>query len=177
MQFVSLHLVACATNYAYACTRQCLLSKKFLSSPTFSSNYAIPNSLMFYFAISYILFKLFLETILYRCAFFNECYQSGADFEVENGTNPSFWEELSCGIYSLSMDTLKLDGYLVGNVKKHEWANTMLEELIVWERVSVKPKPEDLRVSHGRPLGRQHKMHSVSSDKISVESGYTCHNV
>ncbi|XP_021636413.2 uncharacterized protein LOC110632482 isoform X2 [Hevea brasiliensis] len=70
-----------------------------------------------------------------------------SDLGVEDSTNPNFWEELSCGVYSLSMSSSKLYGCLFGEVKKHEWANARLIDLIKWERVSVEPKPEDIYFS------------------------------
>ncbi|KAF2325442.1 hypothetical protein GH714_028736 [Hevea brasiliensis] len=72
-----------------------------------------------------------------------------SDLGVEDSTNPNFWEELSCGVYSLSMSSSKLYGCLFGEVKKHEWANARLIDLIKWERVSVEPKPEDIYFSCG----------------------------
>ena len=97
---------------------------------------------------------------------------TGADFEVENGTHHNFWEELSCGIYSLSMDASKLHGYLAGEVKKHEWGNAMLMELIKWERVSFNPKPDELNGSlNETPEGQRHR-HPASSDIVTFESGY-----
>lgn len=94
-----------------------------------------------------------------------------SDFEVENGTHHNFWEELSCGIYSLSMDASKLDGYLVGEVKKHEWGNAMIMELIKWERVSFNPKPNELHGSLNGTLEGQHHMYPASSDIMTFESG------
>eukprot|EP00258_Populus_trichocarpa_P049398 XP_024465417.1 asparagine synthetase domain-containing protein 1 isoform X2 [Populus trichocarpa] len=94
-----------------------------------------------------------------------------SDFEVENGTHHNFWEELSCGIYSLSMDASKLDGYLVGEVKNHEWGNAMLLELIKWERVSFNPKPNELHGSLNGTLEGQHHMYPASSDIMTFESG------
>ncbi|XP_065860586.1 uncharacterized protein [Euphorbia lathyris] len=69
--------------------------------------------------------------------------------EVEDGTNNHLFEELSCGVYSLSITSSELNGCLFGEVKKHEWVNTMLLDLIKWERVYVEPKPEDLHFSCG----------------------------
>lgn len=40
------------------------------------------------------------------------------------------------------------DGFMVGEVKKLEWTDAMLEELIKWERNCVEPKPEELHTSH-----------------------------
>ncbi|KAJ6432185.1 hypothetical protein OIU84_019437 [Salix udensis] len=101
---------------------------------------------------------------------FSSVYQS-SDFEVENGTHHNFWEELSCGIYSLSMDASKLHGYLAGEVKKHEWGNAMLSELIKWERVSFNPKPDELHGSLNETLEGQRHRHPASSDIVTFESG------
>ncbi|XP_057494290.1 uncharacterized protein LOC130779615 isoform X2 [Actinidia eriantha] len=59
----------------------------------------------------------------------------------------NFWEELPCGVYSIRVGASKLDGNVVGEVKKHEWTDPMLLELTNWERTDVQPKPEELNVS------------------------------
>ncbi|KAJ4831422.1 hypothetical protein Tsubulata_023217 [Turnera subulata] len=102
---------------------------------------------------------------------FNNGHSSPADFEVGNATSPNYWDELSCGIYSLSVGVSNPDGCIVGEVKRHEWANTMLMDLIKWERVSVQPKPEDLNVSACLTSSGQHQMHSASSDAMPFQSG------
>ncbi|GFY88728.1 asparagine synthase family protein [Actinidia rufa] len=58
-----------------------------------------------------------------------------------------FWQELPCGVYSIRVGASKLDGNVVGEVKKHEWTDPMLLELTNWERTDVQPKPEELNVS------------------------------
>ncbi|CAN1838787.1 Asparagine synthetase domain-containing protein 1, partial [Linum perenne] len=75
---------------------------------------------------------------------------SGADVEVKDGTLPNFWEELSCGLYSVSLNYSKQDGYIAGVVQRHEWANNELQELIRWERASVIPQADDL--CHGSKM-------------------------
>lgn len=98
--------------------------------------------------------------------------EESSGFEAENEiNNHNFWEELTCGIYSISFDAPKLDGCLVGEVRKHEWTNSMLKELIVWERTSVEPKPEDLYSSHGKILMEQHDVHSACSNILPSKSG------
>ncbi|CAN0929403.1 Asparagine synthetase domain-containing protein 1 [Linum grandiflorum] len=67
------------------------------------------------------------------------------DVEVKDGTSSDFWEELSCGIYSCSLDYSPADGCIVGSVQRHEWANNGLLELIRWERFSVIPQADDLQ--------------------------------
>lgn len=94
------------------------------------------------------------------------------DCEVENGmSNLNFWEELSCGIYSISMESSKVDGCLLGEVKKHEWTSPMLKELIEWERTAVDPKPKDLYLYHFKIPGEQNDMHSFQSDQLSSKLG------
>ncbi|XP_030956892.1 asparagine synthetase domain-containing protein 1-like isoform X2 [Quercus lobata] len=98
--------------------------------------------------------------------------EESSGFEAENEiNNHNFWGELTCGIYSISFDAPKLDGCLVGKVRKHEWTNSMLKELIVWERTSVEPKPEDLYSSHGETLMEQHDVHSACSNILPSKSG------
>ncbi|CAN1838790.1 Asparagine synthetase domain-containing protein 1 [Linum perenne] len=69
------------------------------------------------------------------------------DVEVKDGTLPNFWEELSCGLYSVSLNYSKQDGYIAGVVQRHEWANNELQELIRWERASVIPQAACLFLS------------------------------
>ncbi|KAF8378576.1 hypothetical protein HHK36_029921 [Tetracentron sinense] len=68
---------------------------------------------------------------------------------VENNSdrmsNLTFWEELSCGIYSISINASKANGCLVGEFRKHDWTNTVLKELIKWERTFVEPKSEHVK--------------------------------
>ncbi|XP_071735562.1 uncharacterized protein [Rutidosis leptorrhynchoides] len=65
-----------------------------------------------------------------------------SDTGCENGPSElNFWEELPCGVYSLSMDA---SVNLVGKVRKHDWTDPLLKELIKWKRTFVEPKPEDL---------------------------------
>ena len=44
----------------------------------------------------------------------------------------------------MHVDASKSSVYLVGEVKIHEYTNSMLNELIKWERISVEPSSEDL---------------------------------
>ncbi|PPS00487.1 hypothetical protein GOBAR_AA20164 [Gossypium barbadense] len=86
-------------------------------------------------------------------------------FEVENGTSGiKFWEELSCGIYSMSVDVKKSDGRFHSEIKKHEWTNAMLKELIEWERDSIEPKPAELNFSHSRTSSAELDINSYSSE-------------
>ncbi|XP_026381143.1 asparagine synthetase domain-containing protein 1-like [Papaver somniferum] len=67
----------------------------------------------------------------------NENFDSGAE-DLVSGIN--FWEELSCGIYSICFNASETKECLVGEVKKHEWTDPLLSELIKWERSDVEPK-------------------------------------
>ncbi|KAM7252232.1 hypothetical protein ACFE04_024115 [Oxalis oulophora] len=68
------------------------------------------------------------------------------DLEAENkASSRSFWEELSCGIYSLCFHASPSIESPLGEVKKHEWNNSELEGLIRWERCLIEPKPEQLQ--------------------------------
>ncbi|KAI3976704.1 hypothetical protein MKX01_008562 [Papaver californicum] len=67
----------------------------------------------------------------------NQNFDSGAE-DLVSGMN--FWEELSCGIYSICFNALETKECLIGTVKKHEWTDPLLSELIKWERSDVEPK-------------------------------------
>ncbi|KAL6570960.1 hypothetical protein OROGR_000510 [Orobanche gracilis] len=58
----------------------------------------------------------------------------------------NFWEELPCGVYSISMSPIKTSGRLIGEIKKHEWTDSGLKDLVTWDRTFIEPKPEHLRV-------------------------------
>ncbi|XP_039172637.1 asparagine synthetase domain-containing protein 1 isoform X3 [Eucalyptus grandis] len=77
-------------------------------------------------------------------------HSSAADMQFENGVNQQkYWEELTCGIYSMKIDASILNGRLVGEIKSHEWNNSMVKELIHWERTYVEPTAEELFLSRG----------------------------
>ncbi|KAL8106089.1 hypothetical protein AgCh_029771 [Apium graveolens] len=59
-------------------------------------------------------------------------------------TESCFWEELPCGVYSVSIQDLDTDKHLVGEVRNHDWTDLMLHELVKWERSSVAPVTEKL---------------------------------
>ncbi|KAG5076345.1 hypothetical protein JHK82_055040 [Glycine max] len=98
--------------------------------------------------------------------------QASAEYEDHNGIGClSYWEELPCGIYSVHVDASKTSGYLVGEVKIHEYTNSMLNELIKWERISVEPSSEDLHTfCHKLSLG-QHAKHQPSSEAVPNKTG------
>lgn len=68
-----------------------------------------------------------------------------------------FWEELPCGVYSLSIGASGTDEDLIGEVLKHDWTDPKLKELITWERTSIQPKHEDL-------LASRQKVYSTKED-------------
>ncbi|XP_030449428.1 uncharacterized protein LOC115671883 isoform X2 [Syzygium oleosum] len=75
-------------------------------------------------------------------------HSSGLQFE--NGVNQGkYWEELTCGIYSMKIDASILNGHLVGDIKRHEWNNSTVKKLIHWERTYVEPTAEELNLSRG----------------------------
>lgn len=89
--------------------------------------------------------------------------EQSSDFEVENGiTNINFWDELSCGVYSVSIGSSKADKCLLGEVKKHEWTNPILKELVKWERTYVEPKPAEL---HFMIPSKQPDVHSICLER------------
>ncbi|CAH9115028.1 unnamed protein product [Cuscuta europaea] len=64
----------------------------------------------------------------------------------EQSHNLGFWEELPCGVYSLSIGAFETNGELFANVTKHDWANPNLKELIRWERKFIQPSPVELQI-------------------------------
>ncbi|KAG7032257.1 Asparagine synthetase domain-containing protein 1 [Cucurbita argyrosperma subsp. argyrosperma] len=98
-------------------------------------------------------------------------HDSGHD--NDNGTcEVSFWEELPCGIYSISFDARSTDGCLVGEVKRHEWTNESLKELIEWKRTCIVPKPGDISSSYHEDLLSQHESNSACLHNLqSVSEG------
>lgn len=85
------------------------------------------------------------------------------DFGYENGSNElNFWEELPCAVYSLSMSVSK---NLVGEIRRHNWTNPLLEELIKWERTFVEPTDEDLIESREMFSNEQRGKKYISSPK------------
>ncbi|KAL0889558.1 hypothetical protein Bca101_013541 [Brassica carinata] len=73
---------------------------------------------------------------------------NGSGLDSENGdTIHRFWEELPCGVYSMSFGVSESGLCVRGEVTKREWRNNMWKELIEWERGLVVPRPEDLSMS------------------------------
>ncbi|KAL9262580.1 Asparagine synthetase domain-containing protein [Drosera capensis] len=75
--------------------------------------------------------------------------------ETEDGSiSLSYWEELPCGVYSLTMggihiaeECIEANTYLHTKLRKHEWTNSTLQALIDWERKFVVPTHEHLHSS------------------------------
>ncbi|KAF3777581.1 Asparagine synthetase domain-containing protein 1 [Nymphaea thermarum] len=60
-----------------------------------------------------------------------------------------YWEELSCGIYSVDFDIHKHTSQcnkqgVVGTVTKHGWTDALIKRLIAWNRSFVEPKNDNL---------------------------------
>ncbi|KAK2967786.1 hypothetical protein RJ640_008006 [Escallonia rubra] len=90
-----------------------------------------------------------------------------SDLVDESGMGKlNFWEELSCGVYSLSIHTSNADENLVGKVEHHEWTNPNLKELIKWERTSVEPKYEELHNICRKTPCEQQDMQSAALVKM-----------
>ncbi|WZZ73909.1 hypothetical protein YC2023_085279 [Brassica napus] len=69
---------------------------------------------------------------------------NGSGLDSENGDSiHRFWEELPCGVYSMSFRVSESGVCIHGEVTKHEWRNNMWKELIEWERNLVLPRPEE----------------------------------
>ncbi|KAK4263594.1 hypothetical protein QN277_028985 [Acacia crassicarpa] len=86
-------------------------------------------------------------------------------------TSGSYWEELSCGIYSVHVEVSSSNQGLIGEVRRHEYTNSMLKELIKWERISIEPKPEDLHASQYKSSRKQHNVHSTPLEVSPYETG------
>ncbi|XP_030484760.2 uncharacterized protein LOC115701178 isoform X1 [Cannabis sativa] len=98
--------------------------------------------------------------------------EKNSDLDIDHGTTSlRFWEELPCGIYSLSVDASNIDSCLVAEVKKHEWTDALLEQLIKWERTCVEPVPMEPHTSHCKTVVMQDSKHSAYSNIFPPESG------
>ncbi|XP_018478323.2 uncharacterized protein LOC108849272 [Raphanus sativus] len=86
---------------------------------------------------------------------------NGSGLDSENGDSiHRFWEELPCGVYSISFGVSESGLCIRGEITKHEWRNNMWKELIEWERSLVVPRPEDLSIS------------SIQEEKDNALSGF-----
>lgn len=96
----------------------------------------------------------------------NICSLAGLNAENGNSIH-RFWEELPCGVYSISFGVSDPGLCVLGEVTKHEWRNTIWKELIEWERNFVVPRPEDLsKLSFGR-------IQEEKDNALSTSSGTT----
>ncbi|XP_073115912.1 uncharacterized protein [Elaeis guineensis] len=77
-------------------------------------------------------------------------FEPGIDSNVvSTACGLCYWEELPCGIYSVHLKAQKaikrcVREKLVGEVRKHEWSDPLLNELIKWERTFLDPQVEEL---------------------------------
>uniref|UniRef100_A0A0E0MNW8 Asparagine synthetase domain-containing protein n=1 Tax=Oryza punctata TaxID=4537 RepID=A0A0E0MNW8_ORYPU len=97
--------------------------------------------------------------------------ESGEDNDFSESTNMSYWEELPCGIYSIQLKSLEKSGMCmkeacVSEVRRHDWINSSLDELIQWKRKSIVPTVDDL-TSHQNSVGclSQSFRNSTESDR------------
>lgn len=99
-----------------------------------------------------------------------------AGLEVDSGTcQVSFWEELPCGIYSVSFDAQKTDGCVVGEVRRHEWTNESLKELVEWKRTRIEPEHGDISTPYHKDCLSQHESHSTCLHNLQSALGmYFC---
>ncbi|GAU28919.1 hypothetical protein TSUD_59300 [Trifolium subterraneum] len=98
--------------------------------------------------------------------------RQASENEAHNGVESrSYWEELPCGIYSMHMDASNSNGFLVGEVQIHEYTNSILNELIKWERISIEPSSENLQTSRHKLSRVQQDLHSISLESVSHEAG------
>ncbi|XP_077216962.1 asparagine synthase family protein isoform X1 [Tasmannia lanceolata] len=99
----------------------------------------------------------------------NNNVEPHAVFKVSYGMGSlGYWEELSCGIYSICLDASKVNSQgntqnLIGEVRKHEWRDTLLKKLIKWERNFVEPESGSIQYSVSLPA---HKVLSVLRDSV-----------
>ncbi|KAL0538835.1 hypothetical protein IC582_022995 [Cucumis melo] len=92
--------------------------------------------------------------------------------EVDSGTcQVSFWEELPCGIYSVSFDAQKTDGCVVGEVRRHEWTNESLKELVEWKRTRIEPEHGDISTPYHKDCLSQHESHSTCLHNLQSALG------
>ncbi|XP_045814485.1 asparagine synthetase domain-containing protein 1 isoform X1 [Trifolium pratense] len=98
--------------------------------------------------------------------------RQASEKESHIGVEPlSYWEELPCGIYSMQEDTSNSNGSLVGEVQIHEYTNSILNELIKWERNSIEPSSENQQTSQHKLSRMEQDLHSISLDSVPHEAG------
>ncbi|XP_062111422.1 uncharacterized protein LOC133822956 isoform X2 [Humulus lupulus] len=98
--------------------------------------------------------------------------EKNSDLDIDHGTTSHrFWEELPCGIYSLNVDASNIDGCLVAQVKKHEWTDALLEQLIQWERMYVEPVLVEVHTSRCKIVVAQDSTQSAHSNILPPELG------
>ncbi|XP_021756673.1 asparagine synthetase domain-containing protein 1-like isoform X2 [Chenopodium quinoa] len=91
------------------------------------------------------------------------CTSQEPDSEVEGrASNITYWEELPCGVYSIAVDATEAGACLAGKIRKHEWMNYMLKDLIKWERKLIEPKLMEFNSSNCSSLLGNSDIHSAS---------------
>jgi hypothetical protein len=68
-------------------------------------------------------------------------------------------------------DASNSNGFLVGEVQRHEYTNSILNELIKWERISIEPSSENLQTSRHKLSRMQQDLHSISLESVPHEAG------
>lgn len=95
--------------------------------------------------------------------------------EVTNSTHENvYWEELSCGIYSLELKTSSEKEHFMkegvfGVVQKHQWMDPLLSKTISWDRFLLDPNTEhDIPILTNKcPLPADPlTVHSVFAQKV-----------
>lgn len=95
-----------------------------------------------------------------------------AEFADGDGiAKTDFWEELPCGVYSLSIGASGTGEDLTGEVLKHDWTDPKIMELITWERTSIQPKPEDLSAPRQKVYRRKEDSPLTSSFLMEPKLG------
>ncbi|KAL8161459.1 hypothetical protein V2J09_012948 [Rumex salicifolius] len=94
--------------------------------------------------------------------------ESSMDAEVKSGSSGiNYWEELPCGVYSLTIDASSVNECLSGKVRKHEWTSPLLNELIRWEREFVEPNDRDFHSSSSPTSAREYNILRASANGTS----------
>lgn len=105
--------------------------------------------------------QVYIPTYVNCKTFFCVEYFLFLDPEVEGGaSNLAYWEELPCGVYSVEISASSVGKCLAGKVRKHEWTNSMLKDLIKWERSLIKPKLVDVNSSNTSLFSGNPDLHS-----------------
>ncbi|KAF0887664.1 hypothetical protein E2562_002364 [Oryza meyeriana var. granulata] len=103
--------------------------------------------------------------------------ESGPDNDFSESTNMSYWEEVPCGIYSFQLKGLEKNSMCmkeacVFEVRRREWIDSSLDELIQWKRKSIVPTVDNL-TSQKNSVGDYHLSQSYrNSTKTDKNAAY-----